>query len=250
MRHTTLIFLLTAFLFSCKKSEESTTEIPETKIKTGCYFYESNGSVAGLKINQTGDIIQGELVYAILEKDQNFGKFSGKIENGLLTGDYEFTSEGMESKRQVAFQISEGKLTEGFGEVIVNEKEATFKDPSKLDFDNGLVFLLTDCEELESNCFFDKDAVKSNMTNTCITPKELGFKLNQMEVGAMKNGNQVYLHFDENAENAEIFLPNSKNGIILKKTSEGNWSDGSYLLFAWKGFVLQKDGKNIYAGGD
>lgn len=37
-------------------------------------------------------------------------------------------------------------------------------------------------------------------------------------------------------------------GIILTKTSEGNWSNGDYKLIAWKGCVLQKKGKAIYGG--
>ncbi|MCH7399893.1 hypothetical protein MM236_18000 [Belliella sp. DSM 107340] len=250
MKNGSLLILLLATLFSCGQSKKSVTESNEVKIETGCYYYESNGSVAGFKINQVDDTVQGELVYSILEKDQNFGTFVGKIEGDKLIGDYSFTSEGLESKRQVAFQVTEGKITEGFGEIIVDENEVRLKDLSKLSFTNGLTFDLTDCDALESECFFEKNAIKSQLTNNCINPSELEFELNQIEEGEIDNSVQAYLHFDNGAENAEIFLPNSKTGILLKKTGEGNWSDGDYLLFAWKGFVLQKDGENIFVGGN
>ena len=249
MKNSSLLLLLTATLFSCSEGKKSNPEINEIKIEAGCYYYESNGSVAGFKINQIDETVQGELIYSILEKDQNFGTFVGKIEGDKLIGEYSFTSEGLESKRQVAFQITEGKITEGFGEVIVDENEARFKDLSKLNFINGLTFDLTDCDALESECFFEKNAIKSQLTNNCLNPSELEFILNQTEDGEIDNSIQAYLHFDNGAENAEVFLPNSKTGILLKKTSEGNWSDGDYLLFAWKGFVLRKDGENIFVGG-
>ncbi|WP_421940628.1 hypothetical protein [Pedobacter sp.] len=62
----------------------------------------------------------------------------------------------------------------------------------------------------------------------------------------------AYILFNDDQSLAELFLPDSKKGSILKrKGNEGGyiWSDGRYELFSWKGYVLRyKDGKNIFAG--
>lgn len=59
----------------------------------------------------------------------------------------------------------------------------------------------------------------------------------------------AYILFDEKKDNAEIFLPNQDESIILKRESEGKpWVNGSWQLIPWKGFVLKKDGKILYSG--
>jgi hypothetical protein len=59
----------------------------------------------------------------------------------------------------------------------------------------------------------------------------------------------AYILFDKTKDNAEIFLPNQDESIILKRESEGKpWVNGSWQLIPWKGFVLKKDGKILYSG--
>lgn len=64
--------------------------------------------------------------------------------------------------------------------------------------------------------------------------------------------NPAYIVFNKNQSLAELFLPDTKKGSILKrKGSEGGyiWSDGRYELFQWKGYVLRhKDGESMFAG--
>ena len=59
----------------------------------------------------------------------------------------------------------------------------------------------------------------------------------------------AYVLFDEKKDNAEIFLPNQDESILLKRESEGKpWVNGEWQLIAWKGFVLKKDGKTVFSG--
>lgn len=59
----------------------------------------------------------------------------------------------------------------------------------------------------------------------------------------------AYLLFDESATNAEVFLPNEEESILLKRESEGKpWVNGDWQLIPYKGFVLKKAGKLLFVG--
>ena len=64
----------------------------------------------------------------------------------------------------------------------------------------------------------------------------------------MVKGKPAFLIFNGTKSKAELFLPNSNKGIIIDKTSEGSWSNGNYMLIAWKGYVLQENGQAVYGG--
>ena len=44
------------------------------------------------------------------------------------------------------------------------------------------------------------------------------------------------------------FFPYQEKGVVLKKTTQGNWSNATYKLIAWKGYVVQQNGKAIFGG--
>jgi hypothetical protein len=149
-------FVLALACFSlmtgCKK--ETTTETPKKTVpiaeetlppapKIECYSYNENGSVISIELHYGKDGVDGNLYYGLKEKDRNQGIFNGRIENNILIADYKFQSEGTESTRQVAFQLKDGKLVEGYGEM--NEDGTRFKDVSKLSFTSTMPLSKTDC---------------------------------------------------------------------------------------------------------
>lgn len=76
----------------------------------------------------------------------------------------------------------------------------------------------------------------------------LNIKLNPLKDGVKTKGNVAYVLFDNTNKSAEVFFPTENKGIILNKTAEGNWSNRDYKLIAWKGYVIQKNGKAIFGG--
>ncbi|MES2748160.1 MAG: hypothetical protein V4648_07265 [Bacteroidota bacterium] len=59
----------------------------------------------------------------------------------------------------------------------------------------------------------------------------------------------AYVLFDESADNAELFLPNEDESVLVKRESEGKpWTNGDWELIPHKGYVLKKAGKILYAG--
>lgn len=59
----------------------------------------------------------------------------------------------------------------------------------------------------------------------------------------------TYLLFDESGDNAELFLPNEDDSVILKRETEGKpWTNGEWELIPYKGYLLKKAGKILFAG--
>lgn len=151
-----VVMLSFTVLFSCKNKEEKVDDttmeekIDETKaiapsLEKGCYMYNKDESMVNFEITKTDNPVEGNLTYAYAEKDKNTGTFSGSINDGKLVGTYTFQSEGVESKRQVAFMLKDNQLIEGYGEL--NEDGTTFKDLNSVDYSSNMPLSLADCNQ-------------------------------------------------------------------------------------------------------
>ena len=152
MKKQLLLFLATtALLVSCKKEETTQPEtitptVEETAIeepKSTCYEYKTKDNEIKLQLQLNGEKASGSLRYNFKEKDNNKGTFEGTFKNNILIANYTFQSEGVESVRQVAFQLKDGKLIEGFGEPTADGTK--FKDVSKLTFNSTLPLSEINC---------------------------------------------------------------------------------------------------------
>jgi hypothetical protein len=146
-------------MISCKKeipapgTPDQTVPVAEETLPpdadgptTRCFLYEANGSKIKLRLlyGDNDSLTTGELNYDLAEKDSNKGMFVGKFENNILIADYTFQSEGTESKRQVAFQLKDGKFIEGYGDM--NEDGTRFKDETKIKFDSKMPLSEVECD--------------------------------------------------------------------------------------------------------
>lgn len=144
-------FVLAITLMGCKKEtpEVTPTEPTEEETKpvvvpkTECYAYELKGNKIDMQVDYDGTNLSGTLNYLFAEKDNNVGTFTGKLENEILLLEYTFQSEGVQSVRQVAFQIQGDKLVEGYGEMT--DDGTHFKDVSTLKFDSKMPLTKIDC---------------------------------------------------------------------------------------------------------
>jgi len=150
-----LLFVAVAFL-NCKNKEEKPDEVIieesfeeevvlEPTLEKGCYLYNENGSMINLDIKKSDNPIEGNLTYALAEKDKNTGTFIGEFNDGKLVGIYTFQSEGKESKRQVAFMLEDNQLVEGYGEL--NEDGTMFQDVNTINYSSTTPLSKTDCEQ-------------------------------------------------------------------------------------------------------
>lgn len=106
---------------------------------SGLYSYQQNGDTITLQLTVDGTRANGNLMYALNEKDRNSGTFVGEIKDGVLLADYTFSSEGVLSERQIAFKLNDNSAVEGYGNVQEINGKMVFKDPANLEFGTGLV---------------------------------------------------------------------------------------------------------------
>ena len=155
MKPSLMIYLAAAVLFSACQNNSKTAateavtaeKINEARPEKKCYRYVKNRDTISLSLEQTNQVVTGELFYNLFEKDKNRGKVSG-IKNGdTLLLIYNFESEGMTSEREVAFLKKGDKLIQGFGAEVEKDGSMVFKDKKQLKYDEGGVALTeTDCD--------------------------------------------------------------------------------------------------------
>jgi hypothetical protein len=134
-----LLLLAGFFIFFGSKDTKSpvvnNTEPQQTAgIDAGCYVSRTGQDVYTLDIapGQEGHVY-GTLVFKNFQKDSSSGIFNGIYKDGILLGEYAFTSEGTDSVMQVIFKKSGDDFIRGYGEV--DESGTRFKDVSKITFD-------------------------------------------------------------------------------------------------------------------
>lgn len=105
--------------------------------------------------------------------------------------------------------------------------------------------------EIQSNvdtCLWKEGRSYSYIENNCVKLDRLPVMLHPLKEGMKVEGSPAYLLFDESGTSAEVFLPDHNRGLILSKIAEGNWKKDTYVLLAWKGWVLQESGKPVFGG--
>src|SRR5689334_4035499 len=106
---TIIIVLIVAALLLiwagiASKVETPKEDLSQASIK-GCYVATIGKDVYTLNIlSQNGEKVEGTLSFKNFEKDSSSGTFKGTYKDGILLGDYSFTSEGMDSVMQVIFK--------------------------------------------------------------------------------------------------------------------------------------------------
>lgn len=155
MKKTIILLLLTLSLVSCKnikEKEQITVEEKEiTKPNTsaslleiGCYVYKNSNNTIILEITNLDNGVTANLTYALDRKDRNTGTLSAKLQNDKLFGIYTFTSEGVESKREVAFLVKNSQLIEGYG--TLNEDGTAFSDKNTINYTSTMPLSKTNCD--------------------------------------------------------------------------------------------------------
>jgi hypothetical protein len=119
------------------------TELTNTE---ECYQMTKNKDTAMLTLKLSGTKVSGTLSYNLYEKDKNTGTISGTLVGDTILADYTFSSEGMQSVREVAFLKKDDQLQEGFGAVKENSIKVSFQNPKALTFGKSMVFEKTICK--------------------------------------------------------------------------------------------------------
>jgi len=115
---------------------QSTSPVIPKAGEKDCYNFMLGGDTVVLTIKWLDTSrFTGSMLYQLHEKDRNIGSLEGRRIGDLLLADYQFSSEGMQSKRQVAFKRIQDYLVEGYGEVTPDSSGFRYSHPDQLNFD-------------------------------------------------------------------------------------------------------------------
>lgn len=121
-------------------SKKNVALAPVDSIK-GCYVAALAQDKYTLAItSENSGVIEGTLAFDNFEKDSSRGTFTGTYAGGILLGDYAFSSEGMDSVRQVIFKKVDGGFVEGFGDVKTEGNREVLVNPSSIVYNSTPVF--------------------------------------------------------------------------------------------------------------
>ena len=137
-------FLIVSSLFvSCNTLNQDAGKTTPQEVSTkkispiNCYSYATATDTIILKVIHIGNAITGTLVYSLKEKDKNKGRIQGNMRGDILVADYTFTSEGIQSTRQVAFKKEGNSFLEGYGD---------FKSLDSLNFNTSMKLVEIACQ--------------------------------------------------------------------------------------------------------
>lgn len=136
------VALVIGLAYYGKISDQKITQVPVVSDNSdvlGCYVAKIGKDVysLNLQVEEAGKL-RGTLYFKNFEKDSSKGSFVGTLNGDILLGQYFFSSEGMDSVRQVIFRKEAGGFVEGFGPV--DEKGENFTDFGQIKFDPKLTF--------------------------------------------------------------------------------------------------------------
>ena len=151
--------LLLAFAVNKNSSKSEITPSPTTqptKVVSspssevsvlGCYVAHLAKDRYTLEItSQVNSAVMANIAYENYEKDSSKGTFVGTYTSGILSGNYSFTSEGMNSKRELFFKRDGQGFIAGFGPITSSEDTEKFTRPLKLSWDQNYRYVKSnDC---------------------------------------------------------------------------------------------------------
>ncbi|NNT72869.1 hypothetical protein HKT18_11635 [Flavobacterium sp. IMCC34852] len=102
----------------------------------------------------------------------------------------------------------------------------------------------------EHGCLATAGYIWSKMNKECVKGYT-GIQLNPAEKPENEDETlSAFVLFSEDLNQAEVFLPNEANSIVLTRLAEGKpWVFEDWQLVPWKGYVLKK-GADVKFSGD
>lgn len=128
------------------KSSSITDDIKKDAPVSECFRYADGKDTIILHLIHVGDAITGTLQYDLMQKDRNRGTIQGKMRGNLLVADYQFSSEGMQSIREVVFKKENDHYIEGYGEVAEKNEKVYFRNLDSLQFENNKKLISISCK--------------------------------------------------------------------------------------------------------
>jgi hypothetical protein len=122
-------------------------------------------------------------------------------------------------------------------DIDTEQVEAPHKDSTIVDVDKD-----------KNGCLASAGYTWSKLNQECVKAFT-GMQLNPVDNASTEDETLcAYVLFNENADKAEIFLPDEKSFIATKIGQSKTWSYNDYQLIAHNGYELKKAGVLVFSG--
>ncbi len=116
---------------------------------SGCYRWVHNRDTIKLKLAIQDTLVNGQLAYDNYQIDGSAGTLKGTVRNNQIVAFYDFTSEGMQSVREVAFRVEGSRLVQaGTRQMSYRRDTAVYPDHQQIEWDSSRIFQPVDCGSL------------------------------------------------------------------------------------------------------
>ena len=130
-----------SYLFLDKIGELKSTKVLTTPVPQpifSCFVGSSKQDHYYLTIqSQDGLLVKGKISISNSQKDSSSGTFSGTFDGTILTGLYTFSSEGVQSERELFFKVDGENILQGFSPVEEKSNIVQFVRPLIITWDNS-----------------------------------------------------------------------------------------------------------------
>lgn len=146
-----LTFLQTVLLYllvSCADNSNNAKRAnPESKPSSpvNCYRYSNSKDTIILKLVHIGESITGTLAYKMPQINTAKGTIQGHMENDLLVATFTPFVDST-TPRQIAFKLVGNNFIEGVGETYEENGSISFRDITKLHFNDGIKLVEFACQ--------------------------------------------------------------------------------------------------------
>jgi hypothetical protein len=148
MRKLTLCACMLWFagmMYSCNRNQP--TDVMSATTPNECYTSVVSRDSATLRINRMNNKVRGTLHLNFAKKADMYGEIAGSFRGDTLFADYTYKlgSDKETFRNPAAFLLKEGKLYQGYGEIVTIVGQTTFKKEVPIIFDRGFVFEPVKC---------------------------------------------------------------------------------------------------------
>jgi hypothetical protein len=107
---------------------------------------------------------------------------------------------------------------------------------------------IVDVDKDKNGCLASAGYIWSKLNNECVKAFT-GIQLNPADNASTEDETLcAFVLFNENADKAEIFLPDDISFIVTKSGSSKTWIYNDYQLVAHNGYELKKAGVLVFSG--
>lgn len=156
MKRIAIVAFICFTVIACKNDSKQTERIVKEEtilnenrnqktLQIGCYEFNNNSTKIEMEITEIKDSVIGKLNFAYEEKATSYGTFVGTLNKNKLLATYSYTSEGIQTIREISYLVKENQLIEGYGDL--DDTGTKFKDIDALNYTSRMPLTKVECDK-------------------------------------------------------------------------------------------------------